>query len=397
MSSTVTGRTNGAATGTPELVLAASRAFDSRRYEEALRLLDPILTAAVQPTDRDRADLYRLQALSLLAVNGVTVADSIQPLTLAFNFYAQHGLIADAVDLLCSPLFIGKRCAVDVDVLVEQALAFDVTDSDRARLLATRGLLAYHRGADPGLCLAFLDESWDLARRPADRPIKVRVHVTRAHIAAWELDFQRCRIEADAGLALSWPEDEPLIELWLRHQQVIAALASGDSAAARNHSSAALPLAEQHRDRDVSAYAYMNAITAAILAGDFERAEALLTRGLVISPSAAVLRLQAARLAWERGERSKANTMLSSALAGRSSRSAPAGGGSGIALILLPAALLANDLGDARVVADGSTVQVFYAPWAGKVLRMPDGLLEQMERFEGRPLPTRATQARQQG
>ena len=57
----------------------------------------------------------------------------------------------------------------------------------------------------------------------------------------------------------------------------------------------------------------------------------------------------------------------------------------------------ASDLGDARVVADGSTVQVFYAPWAGKVLRMPDGLLEQMERFEGRPLPTRATQARQQG
>ena len=49
-----------------------------------------------------------------------------------------------------------------------------------------------------------------------------------------------------------------------------------------------------------------------------------------------------------------------------------------------------STIGTARLVAEGSSVQVFYDVAAGAVLRMPAGLLERIEAYEGRPLPTRA-------
>ena len=56
-----------------------------------------------------------------------------------------------------------------------------------------------------------------------------------------------------------------------------------------------------------------------------------------------------------------------------------------------------SSIGEARVVADGSTVQVFYDLEAGSVMRMPTELLERFAEYEGRELPTRAVEARSQG
>ena len=53
----------------------------------------------------------------------------------------------------------------------------------------------------------------------------------------------------------------------------------------------------------------------------------------------------------------------------------------------------ASPLGEARTVADGTTVQVFYDLEAGSVVRMPAELLERMTEFEGRSLPVRPTRA----
>jgi acyl-CoA thioester hydrolase len=49
----------------------------------------------------------------------------------------------------------------------------------------------------------------------------------------------------------------------------------------------------------------------------------------------------------------------------------------------------ASSMGDARVVADGSTVQVFYDVARGRPTRIPTELIERMSDFEGRELPTR--------
>ena len=48
-----------------------------------------------------------------------------------------------------------------------------------------------------------------------------------------------------------------------------------------------------------------------------------------------------------------------------------------------------SDLGDARVVADGSSVQVFYDLESGSVTRMSRELVEAITTFEGRELPRR--------
>jgi acyl-CoA thioester hydrolase len=53
----------------------------------------------------------------------------------------------------------------------------------------------------------------------------------------------------------------------------------------------------------------------------------------------------------------------------------------------------ASELGQARVVADGSSVQVFYDLERGKVVRMPAELRERISTFEGRSLPSRAVEA----
>ena len=46
-----------------------------------------------------------------------------------------------------------------------------------------------------------------------------------------------------------------------------------------------------------------------------------------------------------------------------------------------------------RLIADGSTVQVFYDLEAGRIKRVPIRLLEQLTDYEGRPLPTRPANA----
>jgi len=46
-----------------------------------------------------------------------------------------------------------------------------------------------------------------------------------------------------------------------------------------------------------------------------------------------------------------------------------------------------------RLIADGSTVQVFYDLEAGRIKRVPIRLLEQLTDYEGRPLPTRPADA----
>jgi acyl-CoA thioester hydrolase len=48
-----------------------------------------------------------------------------------------------------------------------------------------------------------------------------------------------------------------------------------------------------------------------------------------------------------------------------------------------------SPIGGARLIADGSTVQVFYDLVTGRVMRMPGSLLADLAEFEGRELPTR--------
>jgi acyl-CoA thioester hydrolase len=48
-----------------------------------------------------------------------------------------------------------------------------------------------------------------------------------------------------------------------------------------------------------------------------------------------------------------------------------------------------SPIGPARVVADGSTVQVFYDLERGRPMRTPAELIERMAAFEGRELPSR--------
>ena len=50
----------------------------------------------------------------------------------------------------------------------------------------------------------------------------------------------------------------------------------------------------------------------------------------------------------------------------------------------------ASDIGPARVVADGSTVQVFYDLSSARAMRMPSQLLDQLTEYEGRELPKRS-------
>ena len=47
-------------------------------------------------------------------------------------------------------------------------------------------------------------------------------------------------------------------------------------------------------------------------------------------------------------------------------------------------------IGAARVIADGSSVQVFYDLARGRPMRIPPDLLDALAGFEGRELPTRA-------
>jgi len=50
-------------------------------------------------------------------------------------------------------------------------------------------------------------------------------------------------------------------------------------------------------------------------------------------------------------------------------------------------------IGSARLIADGSTVQVFYDLVAGNVQRMPASMVASLRQYEGRELPRRVAGA----
>ncbi len=49
----------------------------------------------------------------------------------------------------------------------------------------------------------------------------------------------------------------------------------------------------------------------------------------------------------------------------------------------------ASEIGPARLIADGSTVQVFFDFVDGKVMRIPEAMVRRLADFEGRVLPSR--------
>jgi acyl-CoA thioester hydrolase len=48
-----------------------------------------------------------------------------------------------------------------------------------------------------------------------------------------------------------------------------------------------------------------------------------------------------------------------------------------------------SPIGPARLIADGSTVQVFFDFSEGKVMRIPEAMVQRLVEFEGRSLPSR--------
>lgn len=52
-----------------------------------------------------------------------------------------------------------------------------------------------------------------------------------------------------------------------------------------------------------------------------------------------------------------------------------------------------SDIGPSRLIADGSTVQVFFDLVDGTVRRIPEGMAAQLHGFEGRALPSRPARA----
>jgi acyl-CoA thioester hydrolase len=54
----------------------------------------------------------------------------------------------------------------------------------------------------------------------------------------------------------------------------------------------------------------------------------------------------------------------------------------------------ASPIGEARLAADGSTVQVFYDLERGRPMRTPAALVAQLEAYEGRELPRHAPRGR---
>jgi acyl-CoA thioester hydrolase len=53
----------------------------------------------------------------------------------------------------------------------------------------------------------------------------------------------------------------------------------------------------------------------------------------------------------------------------------------------------ASEIGKARLIADGSTVQVFSDVVDGRVMRIPEAMQAQLAAFEGRRLPSRPSRA----
>lgn len=160
-------------------------------------------------------------------------------------------------------------------------------------------LIVIARSGDVQILTAAVSRMEELARRYPSAVASAFTHISRSSLALCRCDYFAARAEGEQALALLDPSDSMFVVGGPHRQIGLAALAAGDLAAARAHSSLAVRAAHEHGVPSVECSLRINLAIAGFLAGDWVTAEAELDEAVGLGRRTMSTRSLAAALVWQ--------------------------------------------------------------------------------------------------
>jgi DNA-binding CsgD family transcriptional regulator/tetratricopeptide (TPR) repeat protein len=292
-------------------LLAGERALAVYSYEEALAHFErglaakgvPQTGAETAPDAEGAALLFGLGRAGLSTVERRQLQEGVDILSRAYDYYERVGDVARAVAVAEYPLPVLARGRTGIAQYVVRALKLVPPDSHQAgRLLSTYGaelgrVENDYQGAQEAFTRALA-----IAQRHGDLALEVRTLAASANVDFFHLRPQGALDKARRIIELAHRIGDDQAA-WSAHLDAARALLQmGEGAAAQQHASTALELAEKLRDRLRLAQACRVNTTACCHQGYWRRGRDFSDRGLGEAPQDVSALLPRALLEYETGD-----------------------------------------------------------------------------------------------
>ena len=296
--------------GTDKLVryalMAGERALATYAHEEAMGHFRQGLDAKEVSVDDETPAPDEETARLLFGIGraqaSVLRRGAAQNLNRAFNYYAEAGEVAKAVEVAQFPMAPGVG-RLRVTGLISKALELLPPDSlEAASLLSRYGWALGQEVGDYDRAMAALNQALAIAQEQGDKTLEMWARANAAEVNFFNLRLKEVLQDGPEMWKLTEQVDNPRAEAVYRINAMLAATASGDLEVIARHANTSIAIAETTGDQSLLAGALFVNSGVAFVRGDWLAVQRLTDRGLALNPGHSALQLSRVLCEYEIGD-----------------------------------------------------------------------------------------------
>ena len=267
--------------------MAGERCLAAHAHDEAMTLFQLGLSAKGEmPVDGESASLlFGLGRAQLSALGRHRIAEAVDNLNRAFDYYAKSGDVERAVAVAEHPVPNVAAHSAGASERIARALTMVPADSPAAgRLLSLFGRVLGSLDGDYEAASDAFSKALAIARSEDDAALELKTLAGEIYVGVWNLRWREVLDKIPRAIELAKTVDDPLGELLTHWGAVSAEMATGHLDAARKHVAEGMILAERLRDRHLVCGTLFRDANASRAAGDWQTARDSTDHGLAILP-----------------------------------------------------------------------------------------------------------------
>ena len=266
-------------------LLAGNRALRAYAHEEALpHFLRALAEKDGLPMDSETASiLFGLGRSQLATLGRDQIIEAMGNLDRAFEFYAYTGDVERAVEVAEHPTPTTGGHRTGVGKRIGQALTLVPPDSLPAgRLLALQGRILGQEAGDYEAADDAFGRALAIAKKEDDPALELRSLANASFVDFFHCRWRECLEKTPRIIELAKRVDDPHGELITHLAGAFVELFLGNAAAARQHVSEGMPLAERLHDRFSMCGILGRSASISYVEGDWQSARETSDRGLAL-------------------------------------------------------------------------------------------------------------------